>query len=111
MGRKQQLALSETQRLIATFVDEHHLSISPEARLLDLTAEVGELAKEVLKGSAYGRQIFQPAADWSGEIADCLFSLVCLANSTDVDLDAALMGALGKYRQRLSKTGDAGSGQ
>jgi NTP pyrophosphatase (non-canonical NTP hydrolase) len=111
LGEEKQLALSESQSTIAAFVAEHDLASSPEARLLDLTAEVGELAKEVLKGSSYGRLPFQPRTSWSDEIGDCLFSLVCLANATEVDLDTALAQALAKYRRRLSKTGDAGSGR
>ena len=39
-----------------------------------------------------------------------LFALVCLANSTGVDLEVALDGTLEKYRQRLALGGDAGSG-
>ena len=105
------MPIIETQRTIAGFVAEHNLATSAQARLLDLTAEVGELAKEVLKGSSYGRVSFQPTPSWADELGDCLFSLVCLANATEVDLDAAIAGALDKYRRRLARAGDAGSGR
>jgi hypothetical protein len=38
-------------------------------------------------------------------------SLICLANTTGVDLEAALDGALDKYRGRLTFGDDAGSGR
>ncbi len=40
-----------------------------------------------------------------------LFALVCLANDSGVDLEAALDGALDKYRQRLTVGDDAESGR
>ncbi len=102
--------LQNAQNKVARFVKEHNLETSVEARLLDLVSETGELAKEVLKGSQYGQRPLQLTADWSGELADALFSLLCLANSTGVDLDTVLDQVLTKYSQRLNAKGDAGSG-
>ncbi len=98
------------QQTVATFVADHQLQTGVEARLLDLISEIGELAKENLKSSQYGRQPFAPTSDWAAELGDVAFSLICLANTTNVDLNDALNAALEKYRQRLSQTGDAGSG-
>jgi NTP pyrophosphatase (non-canonical NTP hydrolase) len=39
----------DAQAQVAAFVARHELAVSVAARLLDLTAEVGELAKEVLQ--------------------------------------------------------------
>ena len=99
------------QQVVAEFVAAHHLDASPEIRVLDLVSEVGELAKEVLKGSAYGQQQFRSTEEWAVELADCFFSLICLANGTGVDLDAALAAVLAKYQRRLRQTGEAGSGR
>ena len=98
------------QQQIAEFVIKHQIETTPAARTLDLMSEVGEVAKEVLKGSNYGKHDFHPTPNWESELADALFSLICLANRTDVNLDAALDGVLAKYRQRLIERGDAGSG-
>jgi len=103
--------LPDFQKTVVAFVDENRLETSVEVRLLDLVSEVGELAKEVLKGDEYGHQSFQPTAEWSGELADAFFSLVCLANSTGLNLEEALVEALDKYAQRLASKGDAGSGR
>ena len=94
---------------VKAFVKEHTISTDAGSRLLDLVSEVGELAKEHLSSSAYGKEDFRPTEAWEGEIGDVVFSLVCLANETDVDLDAALTRALEKYERRLHDKGDAGS--
>lgn len=104
-------SLAPAQARVGLFVATHDIDTPVEARLLDLVSEVGELAKEVLKGSAYGRTPFAPPEGWDGELADALFALLCLANSTGVDLDAALAAALAKYADRLAARGDAGSGR
>lgn len=61
------------QTRVAEFVRAHQLETSVEVRLLDLSSEVGELAKEVLKASQYGRTAFAPNAAWAGELADVFF--------------------------------------
>jgi NTP pyrophosphatase (non-canonical NTP hydrolase) len=99
------------QTRVAEFVRAHQLETSVEVRLLDLSSEVGELAKEVLKASQYGRTTFAPNAAWAGELADVFFALVCLANSTQVNLEEALGGALEKYQARLAVKGEVGSGK
>ena len=105
------MEITTAQARVAQFVKEHHLETKVEARLLDLVSEVGELSKEALKSSTYGNDKFEVNGDWDAELADAFFSLIALANQTDVDMDKALEKALEKYRQRLENTGDSGSGQ
>ena len=99
------------QGSVAAFVEEYGLEAPVHARALDLVSEVGELAKEILEGTDYGRAPFEAPEGWTGELGDALFALVCLANSTGVDLEVALVGTLEKYRERLAFGGDAGSGR
>jgi NTP pyrophosphatase (non-canonical NTP hydrolase) len=103
--------MSNLQRIVASFVEEAGIGAPVEARLLDLASEVGELSKEALEATNYGRARFHPSDGWAGELGDVLFVLACLANSTGVDLEVALKGALGKYRERLALGGEAGSGR
>lgn len=98
------------QQAVACFVEEHGLEAPVEARLLDLASEVGELSKEVLKGTEYGSGPFRKTGGWEGELGDALFSLICLANSTGSDLGVALEQTLDKYRERICGGGDASSG-
>lgn len=96
------MPLQTLQHHVAEFVRENHLETDIESRLLDLAAEVGELAKEALLSTAYGRRDFAPTAAWAAEMGDVLFALICLANTSEVDLAAALHDASAKYRARLS---------
>ena len=102
---------SNAQSKVARFVEAHQIDASVEHRLLDLVSELGEAAKAALKQTDYGRKEFQPSAEWTDELGDTLFALICLANTTGVDLEEALDRVMEKYRDRLDATGDAGSGR
>ena len=104
------VGLSFLQLRVSEFVDEHGPEAPTHARTLDLTSEVGKLAKEVLKDTKYGSQKFEPPQGWEDELGDVFFVLVCLANSTGVDLETALEGALRKCRGRIESRSYAGSG-
>lgn len=108
---KDQISAGLLQARVAEFVRAHDLETSVACRLLDLVSEIGELSKEVLKSTSYGRSAFGKAANWEAELGDALFSLICLANSTGVDLDAALSVVIAKYELRLRTTNEAGSGR
>ena len=98
------------QQLVDQFIAEHQLETSVEIRLLDLLSELGEVAKEALKSNQYGKAHFSPTPNWEEELADAFFSLVCIANSSGVNLETALEHALQKYRSRIEQNGEAGSG-
>ena len=104
-----QANLPAYQQVGARFVEAHALEAPPAIRLLDLVSEAGEVAKELLTGTRYGREEFRPGAAWTEELADLFFALVCVANSTGVNLESALDDALAKYDARLAQQGDAGS--
>lgn len=100
------------QLAVAAFVERHGLEISIEDRLLDLASEVGELAKEVLKATDYGKKPPNVISDdFASELGDALFSLICIANSAGIDLDVALRQALQTYQTRIDRADDAGSGK
>ena len=103
--------LGSLQQQVMQFVQAHELEAPVSARVLDLVSELGELSKEVLKGSRYGRLPFQPTGEWANELGDIFFSLICIANSTGVELETALEGALIKYGERLNLKGDLESGR
>ena len=73
----------------------------PLANLARLTEETGEVARAV--NQIYGPKNIkdsETAAELQEELGDLLFVLLCLANSTGVDLQAGFDGALEKYRVR-----------
>jgi NTP pyrophosphatase (non-canonical NTP hydrolase) len=103
------VTLSDVQQRVARFVAAHGLEAAVEYRLLDLISEVGELAKEPLNATAYGCTPFVANAAWADELGDVLFALACLANTTGVDMQAALEAALAKYERRIADGGSAAS--
>ncbi|MFZ5354880.1 MAG: MazG nucleotide pyrophosphohydrolase domain-containing protein [Bacillota bacterium] len=103
------MELAAIQKLISMFVEEYNLTASTEIRMLDLFSEIGELSKEYLKGSDYGKEAFCRPPKWEEEFGDVLFSLICIANSTGVDMEAVLVSAINKYKSRFAVKGDIGS--
>src|SRR4051794_40136631 len=82
-----------------------------DVRIIDLTSEVGELSKEVLKGTDYGNKQFNITKDWESELGDVLFSLICIANETNANLEDCLNNVLNKYEKRFESKGNLGSGK
>lgn len=101
--------MKDQQRRVAKFVAQNGLEADVAHRLLDAVSELGEVAKEVLKGSRYGARRFAATKAWKEELGDVVFSLMCVANTTGVDLSEAVERVLRKYERRLRKAGDAGS--
>lgn len=103
------MPLPPFQATVVQFVHQYDLEISVEDRMLDLTSEVGELAKEILKSTNYGKREFQSNESWNAELGDVFFSLICLANTTEINLFDSLSAALTKYQARINVQGEAGS--
>src|SRR5262245_32605769 len=97
------------QKSVADFVKRHRLEADVAHRLLDAVSELGEVAKEALKGSSYGATKFARTNAWEEELGDVVFSLLCVANTTNVDLEKAVRLALQKYERRIKVNGNAGS--
>ena len=103
------MSLDAQERVVA-FADRHELDADPVYRILDLSAEVGEIAADAAKSTEYGTNTESLAVS-RDEIGDALFSLLLVADAVDVDAGAALDDALEKYEKRLDETGSAGSSE
>ncbi|UTF55038.1 MazG-like family protein [Natronosalvus rutilus] len=99
----------DTQNDVAAFLERHDLETDPAYRALDLSSEVGEVAKELTESTAYGADP-DAAAIARDELGDALFALLALCTEVDVDAGAALEESLEKYERRLETSGSAGSG-
>ena len=98
----------EQQRAVSAFIEEHELKGEPAFRILDLAAEVGEIAADAADSTNYGLE--PDALDIeTDEIGDALFSLLALAHSLDLDAGDALDESLEKYERRIADTGSASS--
>lgn len=91
------------QERVKIFVKRHNLEAKPEFRLLDMASELGEVAKELLIASKYGKSECLYTENIKRELGDLLFSLICLANTCNVDLDEALDMVLKGYEERMAK--------
>lgn len=79
------------------------------SRLIDIQSEIGELSKEYLKATKYGTRDFETTQDFILEFGDVLYSLLCLANETNIDSEGALDLILEKYKKRIDENGTMGS--
>jgi NTP pyrophosphatase (non-canonical NTP hydrolase) len=100
--------MKELQALVTKFCDKNDMNCSPEFRLLDILSELGEVSKEILKSTEYGKNQFTKTKEFELELGDLLFSLITLANTCDIDLTESLNLVIEKYERRLEK-GSSGS--
>jgi NTP pyrophosphatase (non-canonical NTP hydrolase) len=100
--------MMEEQQKVAEFVEEHDMEATSAFRILDLVAEVGEIAGDAAKSSEYGVKEEQLKVK-KDELGDAFFSLISVANDLEIDLEEALEESLEKYERRINEKGDAGS--
>ena len=95
--------LSRMQAEIDAWIQDNGGYWPPLSQLARLTEEVGELARVL--NHEVGPKKKKPTEvdqDLGEEMADVLFTLICLANQMDVDLDAAFERTLNKVVRRDS---------
>lgn len=98
------------QDRVSALIDAYHLNTDIQVRTLDLVSEVGELAKEVLKGSEYGRKVYEHTPYVQEELGDCLFSLLALFHALNQQPEQALELVIQKYTQRFAQSKQFDSG-
>jgi len=74
---------------------------SPLSMLASITEEVGELAREInhIEG-AKKKRVDSPPISIGEELADTIFSLICVANYYHINIEEAFEYILAKYRKR-----------
>lgn len=97
------MELYHLQQKIKKFVDDNNWDSSPESRVLDLVSEAGEVAKEILKITNYGKKPVAKNDNLTLELGDTFYSLIVIANKFDISLEDALDMVLKKYQKRLAK--------
>jgi len=97
--------INTLQHTVSEMVKRYNLTTAIEMRYIDLVSEVGELGKEILKGNSYGKTAFNATENIKHEMGDIFFSLICMANILEIDMEKALGGAMKKYEQRFLATG------
>ena len=97
------------QEEVDIFMNRYGLNIKPEYRLIDLSSELGEVSKQVLKQTGYGERDLKRTDDLEEELGDLYFALIALANTMNIDLDFALEKVIEKYKERIDGKGHPGS--
>ena len=85
------MELKQAQEKVDQWIQQHGVRYFNElTNMAQLTEEVGEVARIIAR--RYGEQsekASDKSKDLGEELADVLFVLLCLANQTEVDLQAA----------------------
>lgn len=63
--------MKELQQKIKEFCKKDNLESPPEHKILDIMSELGEVAKEILKMSDYGRKPLKYKEELKSELATC----------------------------------------
>ena len=98
------MEIKQAQKIVDDWIKDFGVRYFSETnQMLQLTEEVGELARVVSR--IYGEQSFKKGekGDLADEIADVLFVLICLANSTGINLEKAFKENMEKKTERDSK--------
>jgi NTP pyrophosphatase (non-canonical NTP hydrolase) len=75
---------------------------TPEAMLIDLQEEVGELSSAVLVKEGF-KTSKRKKGELENALADCLFDLMCLANHYEIDLGREYSKVLVELEERIEK--------
>lgn len=102
--------MNDLQNKVREFTKKYNLEHSAEISTLDLVTEIGEIAKEIIKSTDYGREKPKEREELKGEVGDAFYSLIVLANKHHINLKDALNTVLQKYEARLKDKGSAESG-
>ena len=96
------MTLKEAQETVDKWIKEYGVRYYSElTNMAILSEEVGEVAR--LMARIYGEQSFKnkdEVPDLGDEIADVMFVLICIANQTGIDLEAAMLKNLEKKTKR-----------
>ena len=96
------MTFSEAQQRVDEWIKRYGVRyFSPLTNMAILTEEVGEVAR--IMARRYGEQSEKESdrnRDLGDELADVMWVVMCLANQTGVDLDAALERNFAKKTQR-----------
>ncbi|SDK82336.1 nucleotide pyrophosphohydrolase [Natronincola ferrireducens] len=99
---KKDITLKEMQQQVDGYISQFKEGyFSPLALMARLTEEAGELAREV--NHYYGEKPKREDEDENTidmEVADCLFILLCFANSLNIDLEKAFQDMMNKFNTR-----------
>jgi NTP pyrophosphatase (non-canonical NTP hydrolase) len=96
------MKINHAQKMVDEWINQFEEGYWPPLSMLaSLTEEVGELAREINhREKIKTKKDTEPRGDLGLELADVLFSLICIANFYEIDLESQLRIVLDKYSYR-----------
>jgi NTP pyrophosphatase (non-canonical NTP hydrolase) len=93
------MEIKEMQEIVDKWVNKYTVGYwTPANQMLRLMEEVGELSREI--NHQFGqkpRKSTDNIKDMGYELADVLFTVVCIANGLEIDLEDAFKHVMEKY--------------
>ena len=78
--------------------------MDPISRMLDISSEVGELSKEILKSTKYGEKEFIMTDAFEEEYGDVLYSLLSMGLENNIDIEDIMKKTIKKMNSRFGIT-------
>ncbi len=102
---KKEISLKEIQHIVNKWIKDHGGFWPPLSMITAIMEELGELAREVNSLEGYKpRKVNKKAKSNLGEeLADLLFSIICVANYYKIGLSDELEKIIDKYSKRDSR--------
>ena len=100
----EKLTLDDIQNLIDDWIQKHGGYWSPLSMLSAVIEELGEISREINYREGYKpKKSEKEGSNLDEELADLIFSVICIANHYKVNLNIELIKVMGKYTKRDSK--------
>jgi NTP pyrophosphatase (non-canonical NTP hydrolase) len=96
-------SIKEIQKTVNTWIIQHGGYWSPLSMISAIIEELGEVAREVNSLEGYKpKKLNSLNVNLGQEMADLLFSIICLANYYKIDLGQEFEETIKKYSERNS---------
>jgi len=101
-GKVEELTIKQAQKIVDEWINQFEEGYwQPLSMLASLMEEIGELAREINhREKIKKKKEIEPEMEIGLEMADALFSLICLANYYDIDLEDEFQKVVQKYSSR-----------
>lgn len=97
-------SLNKIQKTVDKWIDQFEEGYWPPLSMFaSVVEEVGELGREINNLEGHKKKRTKEKSNLDLELADIIFSVVCLANYYKIDLDKAFRKVMEKYTARDSK--------
>jgi NTP pyrophosphatase (non-canonical NTP hydrolase) len=95
------LTLNEIQKLVNEWISQFEEGYWPPLSMLaSIVEEVGELSRELNDLEGFKKKRSSEKTSLALELADVIFSIACVANYYDVNLEDAFRSVMQKYTTR-----------